>query len=567
MMGNEHYSVKKVNTETFNDDFKELLSLKDEGILQKSLDDTHIFRYLSNYLVNKSSGANITTIVVEEKYTCLNFLEDYANYYARCYTPYKKECKRLHFFSGVAFSEEGFEAMLMNWDHDNWKKYQGCIVVKPIPKGIFGVTYLNHYNKIHENDENEKGKLRHYKCLTNQTVNLFGRDCLIQTMPFKEQDGIVASCATTAMWMAFHKTAELFHTKAPSLSEITILAGENEDSHGKIFPSHGLRVSQVCKAINNLGMLAEIKTNFESLSYFNLFVHAYLQGDIPILFGFNFDDAKDANHLVTLNGYRYNAEKYQNFSNRFVSDAIDRFYVHDDQIGTFARIKVDEKPVKKLNQNSDEPINAHLDVTTGWWRDKEEAQQSTDNCRHATPAYFIVPLSSSIKVSFDDIYDKFLFIRLVSENFINLAGEGENIPVKNNITWNIFIMKNNDYKKWLYTYFKTHKNENTILNANVDVMQLSLPKYIWVVQAFFGRELLFDFIFDTVETNIYGKPISVNIYNHETEEVLEKGGGAIVNSFASDSKQYNESLLKKLNQEIKISPSIKESWGEIAENE
>jgi len=154
----------------------------------------------------------------------------------------------------------------------------------PFETQIFG--YMNRYLKTEDNCEE-----RYYKCLTKNTVNLFGKELTITTMPFKEQDGAVASCASTALWMAFQKTSEIFNSTAPSLSEITILAGGGEEGTGRIFPSKGLSTSQVLTAISKLRMTPYIEEFFyyndgiKTTTYLKSELHAYLKGDIPVLLG------------------------------------------------------------------------------------------------------------------------------------------------------------------------------------------------------------------------------------------------------------------------------------------
>ena len=190
--------VVNVTDDDFGKEFYNFLKVDSEKFIQRNIHKTHLFRYLLNYLKFHENGLQVKTIVKEYNYTCLNFLEDYANYYARCYTPYEKHCKRIHFFQETFDENVFFEEMLKNDNHNHWGTYVGCIVIKPLPSGIFGITYLRPY-------ENSKEKNRHYTCLTKKTINLFGHDCPITTMPFKEQDGAVGACASTALWVAFQK--------------------------------------------------------------------------------------------------------------------------------------------------------------------------------------------------------------------------------------------------------------------------------------------------------------------------------------------------------------------------
>jgi hypothetical protein len=177
-----------------------------------------------------------------------------------------------------------------------WESYSGCIVIKPLPTGIIGVTYLETYSGDEE-------RHRHYTTINYQTINLYGTSLKVKTMPFIEQDSKVSSCASAALWMAFQKTSELFHTKKPSPSEITLLAGFDFFNTGKFFPSKGLATEQVCKAIYNNGLHSELRTHNIDSSFLQGFVYAYLRAEIPILLGIEIENI--GWHLITLNGYRF----------------------------------------------------------------------------------------------------------------------------------------------------------------------------------------------------------------------------------------------------------------------
>jgi hypothetical protein len=555
------FNIVNVTDENFGKKFYELIKSDSKQFTQKYIPKTSLFRYLLNYLTFEENGLQVKTIISENNYTCLNFLEDYANYYARCYTLYDKHCKRIHFFSKKII-ESDFLQMLQNSEHDNWNEYVGCIVIKPLPKGIFGITYLKTYTK--DNEE----KKRYYKCLSKKTINLFGHDCAIETMPFKEQDGVVASCATTALWMAFQKTSELFNTKAPSLSEVTILAGDKNSNSGKIFPSKGLELYQVCKAINNNGLISEFRTDLTSKYFFKGLIYAYLKGDIPVLLGLRLP-ANDEYHLVTINGYKLDADKNET---KYVSDEISRFYVHDDQIGPFSRLLIDDE-ISEITDDKGQKIKYDYTLTTSWWQkgklhdwinndnDFIKIPDSNKNAKssfiQSTPACIIIPISPIIKVTYEDILEQQGIIEFVTGSFINIP----NFDIK----WDIFVIKSNEYKKWLIKKFG-QKEQSHIK----DILITSLPQYVWIIQAWIEDDLLFDFIYDTIELNKTGQPVAINVYNDTLERELKdknKIDTQCSNGFFVE--KYEKSLIRTMNElpydfeEIKNWFQDIENWADV----
>lgn len=85
-------------------------------------------------------------IIIEHDYVDRDFLEDHAAYYVRCFQPYKRYCRRLHFFR-CEVTQESFSKAL-NGDTDGvpidtlQEKYLGFVVVKPLPTTVVGRTCL-----------------------------------------------------------------------------------------------------------------------------------------------------------------------------------------------------------------------------------------------------------------------------------------------------------------------------------------------------------------------------------------------------------------------------------------
>jgi hypothetical protein len=87
------------------------------------------------------------TIVVEWPYIDRDFLEDFAAYYVRCFSEYKRQCARLHFFDSVVTSKDLSGALDGSRPNARalQKSYLGFVVLKPLPQTIIGRTCLVTY--------------------------------------------------------------------------------------------------------------------------------------------------------------------------------------------------------------------------------------------------------------------------------------------------------------------------------------------------------------------------------------------------------------------------------------
>ncbi len=90
--------------------------------------------YLHDYL--KSPELNAKTILLENEYIDRHYLEDYAEYYVRCFSSHPRKCARVHFFS-EKFDEDSFLNAITQNDEsflgNIQKKYLGFLVIRPIP--------------------------------------------------------------------------------------------------------------------------------------------------------------------------------------------------------------------------------------------------------------------------------------------------------------------------------------------------------------------------------------------------------------------------------------------------
>src|ERR1044072_7916004 len=200
------------NVVQFSPDALTALIVENSHGLNKKVEAKTHLTYLSGYL--ERIGAK--TIVVEQDYTDRDFLEDFAAYYVRCFTQYKRQCVRLHFFS-FTFSRDDFSRYLSRADQSNTldpESYLGFIVVKPLPSTVIGRSCLATY-------KSDSTRVREYPIECTIPVNLFGINLKIRSVPFQEQDTDVAACASSALWSVFHGTGRLFQHAIPSPVEIT----------------------------------------------------------------------------------------------------------------------------------------------------------------------------------------------------------------------------------------------------------------------------------------------------------------------------------------------------------
>ena len=306
------------------------------------LDKAHIV-YLTNYL----NHIGVKTVVFESDYVDRHYLEDYSEYYARCFQSLPKTCARLHFFR-TEFKEEAFSNALNNLDRnfiDSHIKregaYAGFAVIRPLPVTCIARMCLMPY-------EFGDSSL----VLTDRVhVSLFGIDLTVNTAAFIEQDKVVSACATSAIWALLNANRTYRSELLPSPSAITKSALVADRNGSRTFPAAaGLQVEHVCRSLKTYGLEPTVidKQDYED-EYFPDIVKrilgAYLPSNIPVLIGGRVSQVKDGiddfrgEHLVCALGYRTNGPITSSSP-----EEINRIYVHDDRYGPY--VSLAEDPAK-----------------------------------------------------------------------------------------------------------------------------------------------------------------------------------------------------------------------------
>lgn len=462
-----------------------LILSQNTEISESELDSKLHLKYFSDYFAE----IGVRTILVEHAYVDHDYAEDHAEYYVRCFKHYKRKCTRLHFFKFV-FSAEDFRSLVggektplsANGLQEN---YLGFVVVKPLPKTIIGRTCLTTYP--------HQGR-RFFPIERTYTANLFGiRLKVDKSLAFQEQDTVVAACATSALWSVFQGTGMLFQHAIPSPSAITKAATEHitDSTRTRAFPSAGLDAIEMARAIKHIELEPyAIKVTNEYILKGT--AYAYLKMGIPMILGFPIYDSSvvphgyRGKHAVALTGYSLpngNPVPFGKRNFKLKAIKIDKFYAHDDQIGPFARMEFDGKPVViKGPDGNDMTIPS---VSTSW------SGENAQNAGRAIPEILVIPLYHKIRIPFGLIHDRIMEGDIFFEHA--LATEPTKTFGPNASEWDIYLTTVNLIKT---EYFETSTRSSA---DRLDMLLSGMPRFIWRATLEHQGRKLIDIFFDATD--------------------------------------------------------------------
>jgi len=464
-------------------------------------------RYFEDYFLE--IGAE--TIVVENNYVDHDYSEDHAEYYVRCFKDYSRKCTRLHIFKNK-FSKEELTEFLTGTTNDLTgdslqANYLGFIVVKPLPKTIIGRTCLETY---------PLQGTRFFPITRSYSANLFGIQLSVRnSLAFQEQDTVVAACATSALWSIFQGTGKLFQHAIPSPSAITKAATEyiTDGDRPRAFPSKGLDVIEMARAIKNVD-LEPNTVNVTNEYVLKSTAYAYLRMGIPMILGFPlYDTSLEPNinmgkHAVALAGFNLPIVEpvaYGRNNFRLKANRVNKLYVHDDQVGPFARMIFDEEPVV-LHDEDDNPINLQS-LSTSWIGSSGEVGSA-----RAMPELLLIPLYHKIRIPFGCIHDQIMEFDALIGLIFSFTTQDFNESEK--YEWDIYLTTVNDIKSELI-------NDNNIdSTTRQNILISGMPKYIWRATVNYEDTKVLDVFFDATDLEQSSFVVNVIGYNSNFSDNL-----------------------------------------------
>lgn len=462
MSANDFFDVHSYSLDNFKN------ALADVGDAQPALvsSKSHV-HYLHDYLEHEK----VKTIVVEKQYVDRDYLEDFAGYYVRCFNDdaYGPRCHRLHFFDS-SFDAEAFNAVLCRSQsamslEDLQSAYIGFLVVKPLPATFIGRTCLRPYHDLPE---------RHYPITHQYKASLFGIPLKVESLAFQEQDKVIAACATSALWSAFHATGSLFQHSIPSPLEITKAATEKVPSTIRTMPNKGLTGPMMTHAIRHVGLdpYPIDQKGDENFHLLKSTLYAYLNAGIPVIAGVQLykKNVSEGFHAVTVAGYRLDLDRpisYGQTGFLLRASRISKIYVHDDQVGPFAKMTFN-----KSFLHTELALDGHVGK------------------KFAEPAILLIPLYHKIRIPFITIQTTIIAFDAVFKRIFKILNQHLELQIE----WDISLTTISEYKAGL---LKDGINNTAELR---DTLLMPFPRWIWRATAYINDQKDVDLLFDA--TNI-----------------------------------------------------------------
>lgn len=421
------------------------------------------------YFLKEKHGAK--TILMEEEYVDLDFLDEYRGFYSRKFDKHKKYCSRFHFFSQEITVED-----LPNLE--KFKEYYlGYVIVRPLSAFIIGRTVLS--PKVLDQDN------YFVLCQDDFTPNIAGHELNVKGVAFLQQDTQVGCCATASLWMATKVLSRKFEFRSYSPAEITTMATKYDVRLGRPIPSEGLAVGQMCSALREMGYepklhLPKSKTNAKEIIYL------YVESQFPVLLAIHQPDKpEDEGHVITVIGHTYRCptdptmfglDKSEPSVGDYTlsSQWVDKFIVHDDRIGPYIELEMCDS-----KQEYSEPVKLRTDSEVLEckqiyeypcpvqikYEDKGKVKSEIWNLD-----VIIVPLPPGIYSTAEHVEKKAKrFLSMVKKHAIEpYASQLKGVVIR------CYLCRSNEFKK--------NRPEKMVVDLKCYYRGKPLPKYLWVVE-------------------------------------------------------------------------------------
>jgi hypothetical protein len=478
----------------------------------RQTDDEIRARQHASYLDKYLSELGARTLVVEYEYVDRDYLEDYAAYYVRCFPDYRRRCTRLHFFKAT-FSRENFASLLEGGDDASaitellQTTYIGFVVIKPLPQRVIGRTCLETYSS------NEG---RRFPAAREFAAQLFGVPLKVtSTLPFQEQDQVVAACATSSLWSVFQATGREFQHPILSPYEITRAATHLLPADSRAIPNKGLSTQMMAQAIRDVG-LEPLPLKVVEREWLKIELYGYLCARLPMVLGVELFDGKSATdwkpvglHAVAVVGFKLGEDTTPLSGSNLVlrSSRMNKIYVHDDQVGPFARMELRDTDLQYKRPNSE--VLTAPSLSTSW-------QSSTGGDVRAVPCLALAAVYHKIRITLPTVLSR---VAGVNEFCRKITGVVAPLAL-DQLEWDVRLTNVTD--------FKCEFRESSGLTGPRyrDALTRSMPRFLWRATGLRGGVPVIDLLYDATDIDSGDGMAACYVYDDTVDEVLVHVGSA-----------------------------------------
>lgn len=344
-------------------------------------------RYIERYAADLGCGC----FAIESHYIDRDYIEDHSAFYSKNLYPYRNSCQRVHFFKGTseevkecfkhavdAGRDSGIESYRQECKNISDSQYLGFSVIKHLKGTPVGRTVMKCF------DANPAGKdyKRQFSCTKNYVVHFCGCELNVNGLAFQQQDIGVSACATTALWSALQKTADVDPIAAMTPVQITRLATQYSLPSGRPLPSEGLDIAQMCSAVQAAGASPNLfRVNENHIQARYVLRSAILSGFAPVL---AMKHTSLGGHAVVAVGLK---EKPLGspLDVHFHQHTVTGLYIHDDRLGPNLRCNY------RLPLTPNEPLGLDIELRDSGDVEKWEL------------LYVLVPMHPKIRLSFANV--------------------------------------------------------------------------------------------------------------------------------------------------------------------
>lgn len=461
-------------------------------------------------------------VLIEPRYFDRDYLSEFAAFYATSAAGYPNICRRAHYFS-MEITRELF-AMAAGGDLGARLElriaYLGYVILRPIPGAPIGRTVLRVYNDdagIAAGTPRVMEPARYYE------VHIAGVTLAVSGLAWQQQDSAVGSCATVALWSMLHSSAFDDHHAIPTTAQITSTAHWAAPDGSRVFPATaGLHISQMLEVIKGHNLAPVVISGDQrsgdefSRARFCALVGAFIRSGYPVLVNGWLEEDERSPHAVCIVGFRTpRLPEIADGEAVPADENIEVVYVHDDNLGTNARFRIDEtRGSVSLTPESPPPRGS------GTW----PTQNPTQTYWPITPTEIIVAVHQELRTDPLELQRAALECSSWLPSALEHEASERGVQEATGMTVGSRFIRLREYVHDVLAQTLRERPPEVLSRARLAIWEEVPPMslHIGLVRVSLGTQPMMDVLFDTSDSDRHLRPTAYVAYQPQVPWALER---------------------------------------------